>query len=507
MRVAAGSLLTLLVACLAGLGSAEPAAAKRPNLILITTDDQPIGTFTPELMPRTHRRLVAEGTYFEQAAVVVPLCCPSRASMLTGQYPHNTGVVTNRPGYGALKLPRNVLPRWLQAAGYRTAHVGKWLHGYELLHGRRPAPGWDHWFTQLPPRRYYDYRVSDDGRLLRRGTARRDHATEVMTRHASRWLRRVLPRPKPVFLQLDYYAPHRGAGHGTARCIGAAQPSPGDEDAWAGAQAPRVPSFNEPDVSDKPGWVRRRQLDEREISNIDRRYRCTIASLMGVDRGIDRIFGQLERAGELGNTAVAFISDNGYMFGEHRLKGGKSRAWEESVRTPLALRLPPRMGTQAPTFDGAVASIDLVPTLLGLAGADPCIRKRCRRLDGRSLLAPALGGDTSVFDNRAILIEMDDSDTDDPRIFPCAFAALRTTRDVFIRNYIVPSEADGRCERRTVMEHYEIDRDPYQLENVHGGVGEALLMEEVMLANRLEALASCSGVAGRDAAGKRPYCE
>jgi N-acetylglucosamine-6-sulfatase len=151
-----------LVAVLATAPGAE--ATGRPNIVVITTDDQPFSTHKRKYMPRLFGELVDKGISFSQAVQAVPLCCPARATLVTGQYPHNHGVTGNQPGYPNLIGKNNVLPVWLKRAGYRTAHVGKWMHGYEGVAGTTPAPGWDRWFTQLDVRRYWNYDLSVNGR-------------------------------------------------------------------------------------------------------------------------------------------------------------------------------------------------------------------------------------------------------------------------------------------------------------------------------------------------------
>jgi len=512
LRVMRGVVGVLLVATLA-VGPPAPAEAKRaqprPNIVLITSDDQPLSTFQRDYMPRTFRRLVDPGTSFTDAVVNVPLCCPSRATLLTGQYPHNHGVLSNSPGYGALRGPRNVLPVWLRQSGYRTAHFGKWLHGYEGLRGSRPAPGWGRWLTQLEPRRYYDYRLSTDGRTVYRGTRPRDHLTRVMTEASTDWVSEQVGGRRPLFLQLDYFAPHVGArytnGVGVSRCIGAPEPAPRDRGTVSGIGAPRVPSFNEADISDKPAFARRPQLDAGELAKLDRRYRCTLESVAGVDRGIDRVVQSFQRAGELRNTAFVFLTDNGYFFGEHRIRDGKARPWEEAIRTPLVIRPPRNHRPSVAAVDAQAAEIDVPATIIDLAGAAACRGDRCRTLDGRSLL-PALRGRTGALERRAVLIEMQDTSRD-TRSTACAFRAVRTTEAVLIESSAVPDPVTGRCEDGLVYESYDLRSDPFQLENLVPPPGFSAGAERSELTSRLDGLRSCSGIAGRDPRSTGGHCE
>lgn len=460
-------------------------------------------------MPETFRRLVDSGTSFSNAVVNVPLCCPSRATLLTGQYAHNHGVLTNSPGYPALREPRNVLPVWLRRAGYRTAHFGKWLHGYETVRGSRPAPGWGRWLTQLDRRRYYDYNLSDDGRKISKGSKARDHLTPVMTKATSDWVGEHVGGRRPLYVQLDYYAPHVGPrfsdGVSVSRCIGAPEPSTKDRRTILTGGAPRVPSFNEQDLSDKPPFTQVPLLDAKQLSSLDRRYRCTLESIAGVDRGINRVFRKFQRAGELKNTAFLFLTDNGYFFGEHRVRSGKSRPWEEAIRTPLLIRPPRRLRPFVPTVDAQAAEIDVPATILDLAGAEPCRARRCRVLDGRSLL-PAMGGDTRGLDDRAVLVELGDTSRE-PRSFACAFGAIRTPEQVLIESTSIPDSQTRRCEDGLAYEHYDLAADPFELENLIEPPGRPMTAVQGRLLRRLDRLRTCSGIAGRDPLTAGGYCE
>jgi len=503
--------LVVLAAVLLFAASSEAKQGKRvkqPNIVLVTTDDQPLSTFTREYMPQTFKRLVDKGTSFEDAVVNVPLCCPSRATLITGQYPHNHGVLANSPGYGSLVDERNVLPVWLRRAGYRTAHFGKWLHGYEDVRGTSPAPGWNRWLAQLNRRRYYDYKLSNDGRVINFGSRRRDHLTGVMTRAVSRYLVDNLGRRRPLFIQLHHYAPHVGAGpRGSAtRCAGAPEPSPRDRRTAESEVAPRGPSFNEEDLSDKPYFVQPPLLGAEQLDSVDRRFRCTVESVAGVDRSLKRIFKRLRQAGEIRNTAFLFLTDNGYFLGEHRIPKGKARPWEEAIRTPLVVRPPRGFGDVGERVPEQVGSIDVVPTILALAGAEACRSGGCRSMDGRSLLPAMRGRGTRLLRNRALLIEMAD-DSRDSRNFACHFQALRTGSDVLIRNSEFPDPDTRKCEPGVLYEHYAIGSDPFQLRNEIGSGGLPETAEQAALAERLDRLRSCSGLEGRDPEPAGGYCE
>lgn len=472
-----------------------------PNVVLIMTDDQTAATVTPEVMPNLFDLIVDPGTSFSDYVVTTPLCCPSRATTITGQYGHNNGVLRN--DYDRLRGKRNTLPVWLQRVGYRTAHVGKFMNAYERS-AKTPEtvpPGWDLWFTQLEKRRYYNWKASKNGRRLRFGTADKDHLTEVTNRRSRRWAAKLTRKKDPFYLQVDFYAPHGAAGRDES-CNAGPVPAPRDEGAFAGLEAPQGPSFNEADVSDKPEFIRSRPLlDDEAIAQINKRYRCTLESLLGVDRGIAGIHKRIAKAGELDQTIFIFTSDNGYFFGEHRIPKGKSHPYDENVRMPLTVVVPPAYRNDAPvspTNDTAIANIDLAPTIADLAGAVPCRNsRRCRTMDGRSLM-PLLDGTGGFPADRAFLIEL----------FDCSYRAVRTEGQYYLEHGKGPVNPGGGC-RPTEIEHYDLDADPFQLDNLYPAPRRSAAGRvQLKLAKQIGELTACGGIPGRDPLPKSGvYCE
>jgi arylsulfatase A-like enzyme len=227
--VAAAALLVGAAAIVGGVGTARAASrTSPPNIVVVVTDDQAATTLTPQTMPNTWRFLVRRGSTFTNAITTTPLCCPSRAALLTGQYGHNNGVLHNN--YRLLRGKHNTLPVWLGRAGYRTAHVGKYLNNYTAVRGpaTKPAPGWQQWRT-LIDNRYYHYAMSINGRRVHFGAAPHDYVTRVLGRQASRVVKRYASRSRPLYLQLDQWAPHQ-SGEGTGRCVRSAVPDPQDAD-------------------------------------------------------------------------------------------------------------------------------------------------------------------------------------------------------------------------------------------------------------------------------------
>jgi N-acetylglucosamine-6-sulfatase len=488
----------------AGAASPEPdsAAAKpqqRPNLILIVTDDQSLAQMNASTMPNTIELLGAQGTTFTNAIATTPLCCPSRASMITGQYGHNNGVLANRPGYGALTHRRSTLPAWLQAAGYRTAHVGRWMNGFRKFVGGGAAPGWDSWFTMGESQTYFGYKVNDDGSEVRFGKGRRDYVTRVLNQAALKVIRRDVGSSRPFYLQLDHVAPHADGinGEKTGPCVHSAIPPSRAPTGFETTPLPTPPSFNEADVGDKPSFIADLpELNDAQVAEIERQNRCRLASLPAMDEGVRRIVETLRKAGELDNTAIAFVSDHGYFFGEHRIPNEKYHVYEEAIRIPMLIRFPAGIGSTGAEIDAPVANIDLAPTFLGLAGAEPCGGGSCRVMDGRSLVDLAQGGGWGS--ERALLIELARAAERPTTLWPCTYAGVRVEDQVYVEYSSVP-DAAGDCVPAFEREHYDLAADPYELTNLAPALpGTAAAEAQAALAERVAALADCAGVAGRD---------
>ena len=383
-RILAGVVVLLSLAAIA-----PAAAAARPNVVVVVTDDQTLEQFRPQVMPKTFSKLVERGTTFAEGIVATPQCCPSRAGFLTGQYPQNNKVTANRPGYTLLDRKRDVLPGWLRKAGYRTIHIGKFLNGYTAARGPRPGYGWDRWLT-LTSADYLNPTWSVDGRP--RADADR-YLTTTINVMAQRLIARYAARPRPFYMQIDHLAPHVGDGDEASRCREAAIPNPVDEQLFAEATAPRNGATRESDLSDKPEFiVDAGPVDPATVAQADHFYGCAIASLRSVDRGVSALVSALRRAGELRRTMIVFTSDNGFSYLEHQMPLTKGLPYEEHLRVPFVIRPPrdgfPKRSQSGGSSDAPVANIDLAPTILKLAGAQPCRagQRTCRRMDGRSLL-------------------------------------------------------------------------------------------------------------------------
>ncbi len=481
-----------------------------PNVVLIVTDDQTYGEMSA--LDRTRRLLGRGGATFSRAFASFPLCCPSRTTMLTGQYAHNHGAIGNHPaddggGYVNLRRPRRTLAAWLWTGGYETAHFGKWANspGHPT-----PPPGWDVWdHTFDKTTAYYDYRLGPRRATSRRyGYERADYNTDVVSDRAVGYIGRARHSARPFFLSVAYLAPHDGSGRDDEagrRCggVGAdgeptkgeAQPPARYADAFRHAPLPQPPSFEEADVTDKPGFIGLPlPANAARIALITRRYRCELASLLAVDDGVAAIVDALRRAGELSDTAIVFTSDNGAFHGEHRISGGKNLPYEAAIHVPLLIRAP---GLQAGRrIASPVVNADLAPTILALTGVEPPASLE-RPLDGRSLVPLMEGRDRDR--DRPILIEGRQSTVEGGGGYRVrSYQGVRTRRYLYVEHFLsrVGSPEEGAAVQigggeRVARELYDLGRDPYELRSRAGAPGYRETM--AVLRSTLEQLRGCAG--------------
>jgi N-acetylglucosamine-6-sulfatase len=338
-----------------GSQTPPPPSATPPNIVLILTDDQRWDSMWA--MPNVRHLLGDHGVTFTNGFVSNPLCCPSRASILTGQYSHGTGVYTNFPPLGGFAGfdPTTTIATALQEKGYETALVGKYFNGYL---GTEVPPGWDRWMAFNGPNGgvwYYDYTMSIDGVERHYGSSPSDYSTAVAAQHAVRFIRGT---HRPFFLYFAPSAPHLPA-----------IPGPGHEDAFPALAPFRGRSFNEADTSDKPPWLRLvPRFDPEHIARADRLRAAQLRSLPPIDDAVREIVDALDSTGVLDRTLILFMSDNGFMHGEHRLSD-KQSPYEEAIRVPMILRYDPLTadGVRDPRM---VANIDVAPTFADAAGTD-----------------------------------------------------------------------------------------------------------------------------------------
>jgi N-acetylglucosamine-6-sulfatase len=464
--------LALLAAAAAGCSGPDDARRSsddRPNVVVLMTDDQTLESM--RVMNGVRRTLAEPGTTFTRSFVSFALCCPSRATFLTGQYAHNHGVLGNRPptgGYGRLNTAET-LPVWLKRAGYRTMHVGKFLNRYgEDSPPTEVPPGWDDWHASVDPLtyEYYGTLLNENGKLR---TYPRRYSTDLYARRAEELIERAADDERPFFLYVGFLAPHTGGPPELDDPDGLPTPAvaPRHRDRFA---AKRLPSgvraaFNERDMSDKPAYLRARPPITPELTDaIEESYRQRLESLLAVDEAIVSLARTLRSEGVLGDTLIIFTSDNGFFHGEHRVPSEKMLPYEPSIRVPLIIRGP---GVPA----GAkrrelVTNADVAPTILDVAGASAT-----KPQDGASLLP--LVADPRLEWDRDLLIEGTDGFT------VVAFDALRTDRYLYVR-YVTGER-----------ELYDLKRDPHELRSAHDD--PAYRRVEAALAPRLRALSTCVG--------------
>lgn len=522
-EVARAGLALVTAAAIAGVGlgcggageepnpAVDPAPrfGGQPNVVFVLTDDQDFASYNRETMPNTWRLLGRQGFSFDNTHDTTPLCCPSRAAYLTGQYGHNNGVLNNKPGYDDLEDKDNTLPVWLQRAGYETALVGKYLNGYERYVDDKDEvpPGWDRWSMLVGNARgYYDFKLTVDGKQKKQ-TYRGEYMTDVLNERATELIG-DLSGDEPFFLQLAHAAPHNeniNADSG-GPCGGGAVPARRDEHRFDGAALPNLPAVRERDVSDKPPFVGDLGgFDAAKQEKIRHTYECRLETLPAVDRGVAEIVEKLRQTGELDETVIAFASDNGNFHGQHGLGSGKGLAYEEASHVPLVMRVPEGLrgggGVPGTHFELPTANIDLAPTIVQWSGTEPCPETgECRVLDGRSLL-PLLGGREKEWPaDRPIGIEFDiGKDEIQPgRPTSCHYQGVRQDGWVYVEHTSVPN-AEGVCEDAEIVELYNRRTDPFELENlIADGGGPAVAARAERLAELTDELAVCSGIEGRD---------
>lgn len=506
-----------LASALAGCGGDEPnppvtpnpAFGQQPNVVFVLTDDQDYASYNRRTMPNTWRLLGRQGTTFANTHDTTPLCCPSRAAFLTGQYGHNNGVLNNKPGYETLRDNDNVLPVWLQRAGYQTAYVGKFLNGYERYVDDKDeiAPGWDRWSMLVGNARgYYDFMLTVDGKQ-RKERYEGEYMTDVLNERSVE-LVEELSGDEPFFLQVGQSAPHNenlNANSG-GPCGGGAVPARSDEGVFADAQLPNLPAVHERDLSDKPRFVRDQpRLDARKLEVIRERYECRLETLPAVDRGIAQLVDALRRTGELDETVIVFASDNGNFHGQHSLAAGKGLPYEESAHIPLVIRTPKGFGLGRPgdRVDLPTANIDLVPTLVEWAGTETCPETGdCRVMDGRSLLPLIAGRDGEWPADRPIATEFDigKEQIQPGRGTSCTFRGVRQDDWLYVEHTTEPNPETGVCEESETVELYDRAADPFELDNlaVVSPSAQRVVEETEHLAALTDELSDCSGIEGRD---------
>lgn len=356
---------------------------RKPNIVVILTDDQDALPDSIAAMPKMQELIAQQGMSFSDFFVPLSLCCPARATLLLGQYSHNNHILYNTPPEGGfqnfvkLGLENSTLATALDAAGYETALMGKYLNGYpDPDNPTHIPPGWDQWIVPVTDSAYasYSYKLNENGQIVSYGAEPDDHITTVLAKKAIDFISTTSANSPevPFFLELAVYAPHSPA-----------VPPPRYTALFADAKAPRPASFNESDMRDKPAFMQKLPLiEDKTAQAMDEFRRKQLQSLAGVDDAIADLVKTLDEAGQLDNTYIFFLSDNGLHMGQHRFTTGKGSPYDEDIRVPLMVRGP---GVPAGVVRHELASlVDIAPTLAELAGTT-----MPTEVDGRSL-APLL---------------------------------------------------------------------------------------------------------------------
>lgn len=396
---------------------------QKQNIIFINTDDQRPDTV--KHMPNV-RRLASGGTSFNYAFPTTNLCCPSRASALTGQYASTHGVKTSVPpngGFPAFK-DSSTIATWLDEAGYKTGLFGKYLNGYE---GTYKPPGWDRWHAVSGKFNYYNYSLSENGTVREYGDRPRHYSTDLIGRKATSFVKRSLSGKKPFFMIYTPFAPH-------APFTPAPRHAEMDVPSWKPA-----PNFNEADVSDKPSWLQ--QLPLLSHHELSQEWESSIRALQSVDEVVGKMFALVKDAKQLKNTVFIYTSDNGKGLGEHRWDR-KASPYEES-KMPLIIRAP---GLQVQTTDQIGLNIDMAPTIASFAGVNA---PGAEGID----LSPALMGDR--LGRNSFFLENWAGSYKNKESGPQPFFGIRTPQWKLI-NYQETGE----------QELYNLKLDPWEMSNL-----------------------------------------
>jgi N-acetylglucosamine-6-sulfatase len=465
------------------------AKQKRPNIVLIMDDDQSVNL--QQFLTKTNAAIGAHGVTFDNSFVNYSLCCPSRSTMLTGQYAHNHGVRGNQPpsgGYGRLRATAgNTMPVWLQRAGYYTAHVGKFLNGYgATAPDTEVPPGWNEWYASVDKPdgstggtyTAYGYTLNENGQLVHYGSTPdvvdpATYQTDVYSQKAADLIRRRAPSRQPFYLSVAPRDPHAE----TKEVCGCSNHNPRAPVRYTGAltglTAPRTPAFNEADVSDKPSFIRDLPLlTQQQVNQVDARYRWRAESVLGVDDLVQNVVSTLKETGELKNTVILFTSDNGFFHGEHRVPLGKVRVYEPSIRVPLEIRAPGM--PKGVHRSQPVGNVDLTETILDFAHA-----RAGRKEDGMSLRKIML--EKRYWPGRAMDLEtyFTPDTTEDPEDPPLNYQGVRTDR------YLYANYGSGE------QELYDLRNDPFELQNAVNNPAYAAVKSS--LQRLLGVLANCAG--------------
>ena len=480
--------LSILLTCSDDTGVIPPSTpilAHRPNIILILSDDEDVGIHA--FLPKTKALLHDKGTTLTNFFTTYSLCCPARASILLGQYPHNTKVESNAPPSGGYLQFRNLgreqttVATWLQKAGYRTILIGKYLNGYDASVAGVAPPGWTDWVAALgtQPASGFNYSLDENGAFVNFGAAPADFLTDVIASKAVAAIRQAAQDDAPLFLYLAPFTPHQPAGF-----------APRHAGLFTTTPLPILPNYNEKNVSDKPLAIRSLPLlGSGAVTSLGRVYQNRLRSLQSIDDLVDSVVTTLKAVHKLDKTWIFYVSDNGFHMGAHRSRIGKNLPYEEDLRVPFVVRGP---GVPAGRVVNEIGlNIDLASTFAEIAKVTPTVAQ-----DGRSLV-PLLTGTgapgwrqsfqaekgsedtTSIFiaaDATNPQVELGDDATSLPGL---GWNAIRSARWKYVEW--------GTGER----ELYDLTADPYEMSNLLFVGGDTTAVPT--LSTRLHQLMTCGG--------------
>lgn len=441
----------------------------KPNLLVILIDDLRFDEFGagghPYMKTPNIDRIANEGALFERAFHTTPICSPNRASILTGQYASRHGIIDNVARDAAShRLPNYHLA--LREMGYETAHIGKWHMGND----GKPRPGYDHWVAYDGHGRLYDPKLNENGTYVQH----HGYVTDIMNRMAVEFVAKKHERPWSLFFAHKAVHPDaEQAADGTFRMDGY-RPAARHEDLYRGRIFPKKPNMLPPDevVKQKPAWEEAFALKESDVARTmldaihageQEEIRLRACMMAAVDEGVGMLFDALSTTGQLDDTLILFLGDNGYFFGEHGLGPERRFAYEEGIRCPFIARYP-RAIAPGTRIDRLVICQDIAPTMIELAGGRPGAQ-----IQGRSLL-PLLRGDNENW-RSSFLVEYW-AENAYPWLVGMTYKAIRTDRHKYI--HWVNRGKSGELD-----ELYDLDRDPYELANVVGEPSYAEVRESL----------------------------
>ena len=439
---------------------------RKPNLLVILIDDlrhDEYGAGGHPYMKTPHiDRIAHEGARFTRAFHTTPICSPNRASIVTGQYASRHGIIDNV----ARQAMSHRLPNYhleLQRLGYETAHVGKWHMGNDGM----PRPGYDHWVSYDGHGKLMDPVLNHDGRYRRH----EGYITDIMNDLAVAFLEKK--RAKPFSLFFAHKAVHPDAeqaadGSLTISAQGGYVVAPRHRNLYRRAVFPKTPNMLSPAevVANKPAWKECFDLKEGKparkvlkalMAGTQEEIRLRARMMAAVDEGVGRILATLEATGQLDNTCIVFLGDNGYFFGEHALGPERRFAYEDGIRSPFAVRFPPLVKAGA-VRDQLVICQDIAPTFIELAGGKPG-----PQVQGRSMIPLFRSARAKL--RRSVLVEYW-AEQAMPWLVGMTYKAIRTDRYKYIHwvNRGIAGELD---------ELYDLDADPWELKNLNGSAKHA----------------------------------